>query len=298
MAGRVIAVANMKGGVGKTTMVVALAEALAVAGANVLVIDLDAQANASFALAGNDTLTSLIKAARTIDGFVEARLLYSNPVPLTDVISPFVSDVTHRGQPLSVSLLASSRHLRTLEREIIFGLSEKGFSVNGIIAQLQGLLQPEFKAARRVYDIILLDCAPGLSAFTEVGILEADLVLVPTIPDFLSTLGLAAFCHSLWRDRHPRPEGGRDKPRSLPWVLATRRQRIRQHDETLADMRLEAGERDPAYRLFATEIPQAADFARALDKVGTMPTFQQKWGGGVTPLGNLVRELKGVLNGL
>lgn len=298
MAGRIIAVANMKGGVGKTTMVVALAEALAADGASTLVIDLDAQANASFALAGNDTLTSLIRAARTIDGFVEARLLYSEPVPLADVISPFVSDVTHRGQPLGVSLLASSRHLRTLEREIIFGLSEKGFSVNGIIAQLRQILAPEFDRLRKTYDVILLDCAPGLSAFTEVGILEADLVLVPTIPDFLSTLGLAAFCHSLWRDRRTGRQEGPGMPKTLPWVLATRRQRIRQHDDTLADMRLEARERDPAYRLFATEVPQSADFARALDKIGSMPTFQQKWGGGVATLAPLVRELKGVLNGL
>ena len=132
MTGKVVAVANMKGGVGKTATVVALAEALAAAGASVLVIDADAQANASICIAGDDKLLALISDGRTIDAFLDDYLIGGRKIKFADCIQQNASDVSHAGKALPISLLASSSHLRLLEREIIFTLTSKNFIARAI----------------------------------------------------------------------------------------------------------------------------------------------------------------------
>jgi chromosome partitioning protein len=107
LAGKVISVVNMKGGVGKTTTVVSLAETLAAEGRSVLVIDVDTQANASYCVAGDDILAELIHNDRTIDEFFRKRLVDNMPCPIGPFVRPQVSHVTHLGKQLNISLLAS-----------------------------------------------------------------------------------------------------------------------------------------------------------------------------------------------
>ena len=86
MAGKLIAIANMKGGVGKTTTVVSLAEALAAddPSASILVVDLDPQASASVCLAGENLLAEMITDDHTVEAFLEDRLLNHETTKLSE----------------------------------------------------------------------------------------------------------------------------------------------------------------------------------------------------------------------
>jgi chromosome partitioning protein len=198
VSARIIAVANMKGGVGKTATVVSLAEALAASGKRVLVIDLDPQANASICLAGDTLLATLIARNATIEGFLKDNLLGRKKMAFGDCIRNNVSNVSHLNQQLSISLLPSSPELRHFEQKIIHELTLLKKSWLEIIDGLHGVMAGQLAKLRSSFDFILIDCAPGISVLTEVSIRLADLIVVPTIADFLSTFGLQTFCTD-WR---------------------------------------------------------------------------------------------------
>ncbi|OYX67853.1 MAG: hypothetical protein B7Y95_21975 [Rhizobiales bacterium 32-66-11] len=294
--GRVIAVANMKGGVGKTTTVVMLAEALAADGNRVLVIDLDAQASVSYCLAGDDILAELIKDRLTITSYLTDRLLHQRRRSLREFVRSQISDVTHLGDPLDVSLIASSVGLRLAEREIICELADRGFNLHGTEGQVWSALSSCMAELREDFDYVILDCAPGISAFTEVGIRLCDVVILPTIPDMLSTLGLAAFCNSMWRGRLAE-RSSLPKPKRRPVVLVSRRiANVKHQALTVAALRQVAAGEDPEFDMFETEIPQAAAIAEGLSK--DYPTFRLKWSPPVVAiLNSLVNEVKGLFHG-
>ena len=286
-----IAVANMKGGVGKTTTVVSLAETFASLDpkCRVLVVDLDPQASASICIAGDELLAEMIEKGRTIDAHLSLRLISKQPSDLRRKIRTNLSNATLAGEPVYVALLPSGLYLRLLERELIYTLTKRRLSMEEINERLAAMFETDVEPLRDEYDFIIFDCPPGISPITEVALAAADLQIVPTIPDKISGYGLQSFCDSI---------AGAEATRAkrLPRVLLTRVQStLVQHKQTIAEITAAAARPDAYFDLMATRIPMSAKLASGLVNP-TVPTLHAKYGADINLLlAELAAEVKGIL---
>lgn len=164
--GRTIAVANQKGGVGKTTTSINLSAALAVKGNKVLVIDTDPQGNTTsgFGIDKNEldnTLYELILGECSIQECI-----------IKDVIE-------------NVSIIPSNVNLAATEIELI-GVDKKEF-----------ILRNEVDWVKDQYDFIIIDCPPSLNMLTINAMTTADSVLVPIQCEYYALEGLSQLIHTV-----------------------------------------------------------------------------------------------------
>jgi chromosome partitioning protein len=177
-----IAVMNTKGGVGKSTLVLALAETLSAQfRKNVLIIDSDAQASVSSMLLTAANLHRLQSDGLTIVDLLVASVLNNVAVEWPRFVVGGVSDVD---EARSVYLIPSDMQLTLFEREV---------SKESLHARLRTSIGGLLGHVRTVFDVVFIDCPPGLSVLTESWLREADFHLSPTKPDYVSTCGLEVF---------------------------------------------------------------------------------------------------------
>jgi chromosome partitioning protein len=172
-AARVIALANQKGGVGKTTTAVNLGAALAQSGKRVLLIDLDPQGNASTGLGIG----------------VERRTVTAYHV-LTEGRS--IADATLKCGDLDLFVTPASPDLSGIDAE----LADEPDRSHRL---LDALNSGNGNSARLCYDYIIIDCPPSLNLLTVNALAAADTVLVPLQCEFFALEGLTQLLGTIKR---------------------------------------------------------------------------------------------------
>jgi chromosome partitioning protein len=171
---RIIAVANQKGGVGKTTTAINLGTALAAVGETVLIIDLDPQGNAS---------TGLGIARR--NGQTSTYHVLIGEAALADVIQESGIPRLHCA-PSTMDLLGAELELASFDR--------KTYRLADAIKAMTGSA-----SAGRSYSYILVDCPPSLNLLTINSLSAADAVLVPLQCEFFALEGLSQLLKTVER---------------------------------------------------------------------------------------------------
>lgn len=186
-----LAVANRKGGVGKSTTSVMLAHAAAAwSGHRVLVIDLDTQCNASLMLVGGEGWDKARRTRRTVADYLFDRFDKVAEDESAYVI-PHAGDVAHpRTGSGTVALLPGSLLMEDIQGELFVTQARKGKETEVVAAEVRGRLKRLIKHFGMDYDVVILDCPPGLSFAALAALDLANRVVVPFRPDFVSQFAI------------------------------------------------------------------------------------------------------------
>ena len=165
--GKVIAIANQKGGVGKTTTAINLAASLAVLEKKVLIIDADPQANT----------TSGLNFSPTDD---QKRTLYEVLMGEIDI-----HDALIQTEIASMHMIPSHINLVGVEIELVEAPDR------------ESILKNKLAHLREEYDFIIIDCSPSLGLITVNSLTAADSVIIPVQPEFFALEGLGKLLQTI-----------------------------------------------------------------------------------------------------
>ena len=275
----ITSVINLKGGVGKTTITIALAHYLALEHRRrVLVVDLDPQTNATISLIPAHDWKARDARGQTLYGLFQDLLQGTRRFRMHEAIVANVSNVG--GGIYGLDLLPSSIRLISIQDDVT-RLAQPGIVLTSPVTALRDALGD----ALRGYDHVLMDCPPALGVITQNGLVLSDFFLVPVVPDILSLQGvlpvldlIATFAQRANRSIAP-----------LGTVVSKYNAHSRLHARILDELRrgAQAGTYPP---LFATLVPESGRIAEAADIYAQVRTLRQKYGSAHPVLGALTRE--------
>lgn len=200
MSATIAAVANLKGGVGKSTTTLMLADGLAYYyGANVLVVDFDPQANSSQMLLTDRGLQMAFKQGKGVHHLVQqfmdnqapniANLILPNAVTLEELRRAEERDERSGW----ISILPAHTQLRLTEMDLEEKVYSKGMAPSRLAGYLAGHLEKAIEPLAGIYDIVLIDTPPYLSPIARAGLAIANTYVTPTLADSVSIWGTKQF---------------------------------------------------------------------------------------------------------
>jgi len=280
-----LAVANRKGGVGKSTIAVMLAHAAALwGGKRVLLLDLDSQCNATLILIGGQGWSEARKAGHTIADYFYELFDGNNPEP-REYLKHNVSDlVDARGKKPRISLLPGSLLLEDVQGELFVKQARESKDPEIVGSQVRGKLERLLRRFAGSYDLVILDCPPGLSLAALAALKTADRVLVPFRPDYVSQLAVDRVAMLI--------EGKRtlDDVEQIPldqrrYVCLANGVRMGTRDQVLVD------EIAIAHPILATQLPMLDSIADAFDWDPRPKTIEVKYGAAAGSIRRLYEEI-------
>jgi chromosome partitioning protein len=284
-----LAVANRKGGVGKSTISVMLSYALAIwSKKKVLLIDLDAQSNSSLILLGGDRWIETQRNSRNVAAYIEDRLYSIEQTKIRDYVVNRVGDVEiGPDKRPDVSLLPGSLSFEDMQDELITHYSRNQTPFRQAKMRCADHFRAAFSFARPLADIIVMDCAPGLSNATAAALKLADRVVVPFRPDAVSEFAV---------DRISQIIEGRKFQEVLEIPRSERRYIC------LANT-VRRGGRDAIYvdtiagnhPILETQMPMMTEVADSFDYLGEPQSLEEKYGAAIAPMQGLHAELAAML---
>lgn len=259
-----IATINLKGGVGKSTTTVAVAEVLsAVFRKTVLVIDLDPQTNATTMLIGEDKWRKLNDEGKTLAQLFKDALESDGKGRLFDIDKAIQKGVSNVRDVRTLDLLPSSLDLIDVQDRLAGMSSGRFYAENPT-----DLLRRATRSVLEKYDVVLVDCPPNLGIITLNGLRISNSYIIPTIPDVLSTYGIPQIVKRVGQFSDTVGEN----IDALGIVISKYRAQSTTHNNVLREMK-----RKSDAPLFETIIPENDKAADAAEYTN-VATLRQKWG--------------------
>jgi len=264
----IISLINLKGGVGKTTTCLALADILAYEYKyKVLVIDLDPQTNVTVSLIHQDEWEERDKNGLTLKQlFLDAQLDTSVFDPEKAIVRN-VSNVS--GGIKGLDLLPSSLGLIEIQDKMAMIATTSNYTVKPT-----EILKKSIEPLLSEYDFVLVDCPPNLGTVTLNGIFISDYYIIPTIPDILSTYGIPQITNKV--SRFAGKEGLKITPLGI--VITKYRSNLTLHNTTIETLKSKHENDESFPRIFKTMIPLTGKAEEAADYNDMPNTLKQKYG--------------------
>lgn len=261
MSATIIAIANQKGGVSKTTTTINLGVGLARAGKKVLLVDCDPQASLTsgmgFSKARRDTLKDAMEG-----------VLFELDYDVADAI-------LHQAE--GVDVLPANKTLTGMEATLLTTQEER-----------ERVLLKCLDAVREQYDYVLIDCPPSLGMLTINALTAADRVIVPVQPHYYSADGLGDMLRTITATK--RRNNPHLKIEGIVYTIDTERERnTKQIKQEISDTY------GAAVPVLETAIPRCAAIAETSTRQVSIFALQKKGGSGtkkgVQAYENLVKEV-------